>query len=130
MPISSPTRRLSFSLRLDLFLQRRLGGHVSFRVLGRRVTIYGFNAMHVQFEVKTRRWGHVCFHPTVRCFGAWWPWKFYVSPNATPWASTFAIGPGLYDSDRAGAILRRSRFGHNFDTEARREDMERIKTAL
>jgi hypothetical protein len=121
---------LKLSRRFGRFLETRLGGHVCFRVLGRRVTIYGFNAMHVQFEVVTRRWGHVCFHPSVRCFGAWWPWKFYVSPNGTPWASTFAVGPGLYDADRAGAILRRSRLGHNFDTGARREDMERIRSAL
>jgi hypothetical protein len=111
-------------------IERNFGGHVSFKFLWWKVVIYGINAMHVALNVKTKRWGWLCFHPTFRCFGVWWPWYFYASPNATPWASTFCIGPGTYDTDRAGAILRRSRFGHNFDVERRWEDLQRIKQSL
>jgi hypothetical protein len=75
-------------------LERRLSGHISLSIFGRHVTIYGFNAMHVAVNVWTKRWGYLCFHPPVRCFGRWWPWYFYASPNGTPWAATFRLGPG------------------------------------
>lgn len=59
--------------------------------IGRRITIYGANAMH--WAINVRIFGtYVCFHPTTRTFGARWPWYFYISPNATPWAATFKRG--------------------------------------
>lgn len=73
------------------FWEKYLGGHFS---LG-PVTVYGFNAMHVAINVRTRRWGYVCFHPTIRMNGHWWRWYFYCSPDATPHSATFAIGPGV-----------------------------------
>lgn len=74
------------------FWERRLGGHVSF--WGHRVTIFGWNAMHVAINI--RAFGiYWCIHPTIRCFGHWWPWYFYISPNATPWAAWLRIGPGV-----------------------------------
>jgi hypothetical protein len=88
------------------FLEHHFGGHVSFSIFGRRVVLYGFNAMHVALNVHTKRWGHLC---------AWWPWYFYVSPNATPWAATFAVGPGVDRDDKEKAKVRRMRLGHNFD---------------
>lgn len=91
--------------------------HIAFSIFGRRVTIFGFNAMHVAINVWTRRWGYVCFHPTMRVFGRWWPWYFYVSPNATPWAATFAIGPGLERLDKHRAPIRRAKYGHNYSTD-------------
>jgi hypothetical protein len=30
-----------------------------------------------------------CFHPTTRTFGGYWPWYFYISKNATPWAACY-----------------------------------------
>lgn len=104
------------------FLERHLGGHVS---IGRRIVIYGFNAMHVAVNIQTERWGYICFHPTVRCFGTWWPWYFYVSPNATPWAATFAAGPG-FDGERRLVAVRRRELGHNFDAESCRPELCRI----
>ena len=57
------------------------------------VTVYGWNAMHIAINI--RMFGtYVCFHPTVRVSGYWWPWYFYISPNATPWAATIGFGPG------------------------------------
>ena len=73
------------------WFERHLGGYVR---LGNLV-IYGFNAMHVALNWRTKRWGYICFHPTIRSFGKWWPWYFYISPNATPWAATFGVGPGF-----------------------------------
>ena len=104
------------------FFERHFGGHIN---IGRRVTIYGFNAMHVAVNVRTKRWGYVCFHPTIRCFGKWWPWYFYVSPNGTPWAATYAIGPG-FDGERELVAIRRHELGHNFDSDAERDRLHRI----
>lgn len=65
-----------------------MGGHVR---IG-KITIYGENAMHWAVNVRTKRWGYVCFRLPFRCFGKWWPLYFYCSPNGTPWAATFKIG--------------------------------------
>ena len=54
-----------------------------------KITIYGENAMHWAVNMRTRRWGWVCFRLPVRCFGRWWPLYFYCSPNATPKNATF-----------------------------------------
>lgn len=96
------------------WLQRKLSGSLSFRIFGRRVTIYGFNAMHGAIDISTRRWGWVCFQPPFWMHGKWWPWKFYVSPNGTPGCSTFAIGPGIDRRDKEGAPYRRQLLGHNY----------------
>lgn len=93
------------------FFKKYLGGYFS---IG-RLTVSGFNAMHVAFSFHTYRWGYLCFHPTVRMNGYWWRWYFYASPNGTPWASTFAIGPGLDPVDKASAPLRRLILGHNYN---------------
>lgn len=99
---------------IDRVLDRYVGGHVHFG----RFTIYGRNAMHWGVNIYTKRWGYVCFRLPFTCFGKWWPLYFYVSPNATPWASTFMIGRG-HDNDSARrARARRAAFGHNFNTEA------------
>lgn len=72
------------------WFERHLGGHVSIGP----VVIYGWNAMHVAINVNTR-WGWVCFHPTMRIFGYWWPWYFYVSRDATPYNARVKFGrPG------------------------------------
>lgn len=98
-------------IRISRLLDRCIGGH--FRI--GPITVYGRNAMHFAVNIKTRRWGYLCFQPTVRCFGRWWPWYFYASPNATPWAATFAIGKGVDPIDRAKAIIRRTYLGHGFN---------------
>jgi hypothetical protein len=98
--------------RLDRWLEKHFGGHFT---LG-RLTVYGWNAMHVAVNYRTRRWGYICFHPPLYWCGRWWPWYFYLSPNATPWAATFALGPEFSTEDRRKANTRRRRFGHGFDT--------------
>ena len=109
-------------ISLERILHELFGGHVS---LG-AVTIYGRNAMHWGVNVSTQRWGYVCFRLPLRCFGRWWPLYFYVSPNATPWASTFHRGGGRAERERERADQRRAAFGHNFDTEANRAALARI----
>ena len=100
--------------RIDDFLEKHLGGHIS---PGWRFTLYGFNAMHVAAQIGTRRWGYICFHPPMRCFGQWWPWYIYLSPNATPWAATWGVGPGFDREAREGAPWRRQNLGHGFASE-------------
>jgi hypothetical protein len=65
-----------------------MSGHVTWGP----VVIYGRNAMHWAVNIRTRRWGWICFRLPLRCFGRWWPLYFYVSRNATPWGATFMIG--------------------------------------
>ena len=90
-----------------------LNGHLSFDLpyFGNQVTIYGANAMWFAINFHTQRWGYICFrpptgHPKLR-------WSFYVSPNGTPWASTYAIG-NVSKQDKIRAPLRRLMLGHNF----------------
>ena len=90
--------------RLETWFEERLSGHVR---IG-RLTIYGYNAMHVALTYRTRRWGYICFHPQVRCFGGWWPWYFYMSPDATPGMAYIAFGPGVDQRDKERAIQRRT----------------------
>jgi len=78
------------------WFEKHWGGHWSCGP----VTIYGFNAMHVAINVWIKRWGYLCFHPPMRVYGRWWPWYFYVSRNATPWAATILIGPGVREERR------------------------------
>lgn len=92
------------------FAENFLGGH---KTIG-PVTIYGENAMHWAVNIKTRRWGYVCFRLPFRCFGRWWPLYFYCSPDATPGSSTVAVGPRFSKTEKLMARIRRHLFGHNF----------------
>jgi hypothetical protein len=69
------------------FWERYFGGHVNIGP----VTIFGENAMHWAVNIKTTRWGYVCFRLPLRSFGRWWPLYWYCSPDATPQAATFII---------------------------------------
>lgn len=93
------------------------GGHLSIGP----VTIYGANAMNWAVNIRTKRLGYICFTlPTISRFrknkiGQWrCYWYFYLSPNATPWASTFYIGTDKAETSRAK--IRKQHFGHGFDS--------------
>lgn len=77
------------------FFERHFGGHVSFSLFGKRVTIYGWNAMHIAIDIQWRRQKFICFHPPAYMFGTWWPWYLYVSADATPTNAFWGIGPGF-----------------------------------
>lgn len=96
------------------WLEDHFGEHIAFHLLDRRVTIYGFNAMHVAINIHSRRYGWVCFHPPIYFWRKWWPWYFYLSPNGTPGAATYAIGPGVSDRQKCNAKIRRIVLGHNY----------------
>ena len=71
------------------FWENFLGGYVSIGP----VTIFGENAMHWAIDIRTQRFGYVCFRLPLRCFGVWWPLYFYCSPDGTPTKATFwALG--------------------------------------
>lgn len=95
-----------------------MGGHVSF--LG--ITIFGANAMRWAVNIRTKKWGYVCFtlpvlarFHTRRDGSKWWQWYFYLSPNGTPWASTFYRGSDRNEIIRAQ--IRKLNFGHGFSTD-------------
>ena len=89
-----------------------MGGHIDIGP----ITIHGENAMHWGVQIRTKKWGFLCFRLPVRCFGSWFPLYFYASPNATPWASTFHIGDYHGKNIGGEARSRREKYGHNFDT--------------
>lgn len=78
------------------FMERHFGGHVHFRLFRWDVTIYGWNAMHLAVNIRVSRWKMICFHPTIKMFGCWWPWYLYISHDGTPCSATWGIGPGFY----------------------------------
>lgn len=96
--------------------KKKFDGHFYLfpRLFGDRITIYGDNAMHYGITVWTNKWGFICFRLPLKSCGKWWPLYFYVSPNATPWASTFYLGPDR--REKWLSKIRRVAFGHNFDT--------------
>lgn len=104
------------------FAENFFGGHMN---LG-PVTIYGENAMHWGVNIETRHWGYICFRLPVRCFDKWWPLYFYVSPNATPWASTFYRGEEK--RQRRLSVVRRKKYGHNFDSTKLSHDVLNLET--
>lgn len=89
-----------------------LKGHIN---IGKRITVYGNNAMHWGITIWTKKYGYICFRLPFKSCGKWWPLYFYCSPNATPWASTFMIGRKAHPDDWVLSRIRRSCFGHNFD---------------
>lgn len=86
-----------------------MGGHLN---IG-NVTIYGENAMCWSVNIRTKRWGVVCFTlPSITRKKYKQGHYFYLSPNGTPWASTFYRG---YDKQEVvRAQIRKMNFGHNF----------------
>ena len=83
-------------------LGRLIGGHFN---LG-PITVYGRNAMHFAVNIRTRRWGYICFRLPLRCFDHWWPLYLYVSPNGTPWAATWIVGGGSEGRKRRQELQR------------------------
>jgi hypothetical protein len=100
-----------------------LGGHLSIGGL----TVYGENAMHWGVNIRTKKWGYICFRLPFRCFGKWWPLYFYLSPNATPWAATYYVGTGHYAKKfKEQAVKRKVAFGHNFSTDKHWDELKKI----
>jgi len=93
-----------------------LGGRIS---ICRNIIIHGFNAMHVSIQIRHKKYGWICFHPPLPLIifgiGNKWPWYIYISPNATPWASTLLIGPRFSRKKKKEAKERKKLFGYVFD---------------
>jgi hypothetical protein len=102
------------------WFENHMGGHIS---IG-GITIYGENAMHWGVNIRSKKYGYICFRLPFRCFGKWWPLYFYVSPNGTPWASTFYMGKDK--SQKKKSQLRKEAFGHNFKYEYEDETWNKL----
>ena len=89
-----------------------MSGHLN---IGKRITIYGCNAMYWVLIIYTKKYGHI--HITLPAFGRKGQrgYCMYFSPNSTPWACTFYIGFDKNESIRAR--IRKYNFGHNFNTD-------------
>lgn len=87
------------------------GGHRSIGV----ATLYGFDtAMHGAIEAPTR-WGWLVIS-VPRLGGKPIPWGAFLSPNGTPWAATWLIGPRHCAGERRMARVRRALWGHGYST--------------
>lgn len=95
---------------------KHLKGRATLRFFGKKVTIYGANAMWFAVQFHTRRWGWIVFRPPT--WNPHFKWKFYASANGTPGCATFAIGPGISNEEKRRAWIRRQMLGHNFDVDA------------
>lgn len=104
-----------------------MGGHLS---IG-RVTIFGANAMRWTVQIRTKRWGYICFtlpvtarYMTRRDGSKWWQWYFYLSPNGTPWASTYYRGCDYEEKIRAQ--VRYLNFGHGFNVDKHYDELRAL----
>ena len=101
-------------------IMKKFTGH---KIIG-KITIYGENAMHWAVTIESKKYGYICFRLPFFCFGKWFPLYFYLSPNATPWASTFYLGKDKIEC--AKSFLRRLYLGHNFNINDNEEILFRI----
>lgn len=104
-----------------------MGGHFSFGP----VTVFGANAMRWTVQVSTKRWGYICVtlpvaarYITRRDGTKWWQWYFYLSPNGTPWASTYYRGSDQEEKIRAK--IRNLNFGHGFNVDNNYEELRAL----
>lgn len=66
------------------FAENFLGGHISVGP----ITIFGENAMHWAVNIKTKKYGYICFRLPLPSYKRWWSLYFYFSPDATPQNAT------------------------------------------
>ena len=102
-----------------------MGGHIN---IGKRITIFGENAMHWQISIQTKRWGSICFTPPFRTFGRRYGCHLYFSPNGTPWAATYYKSL-LFENnwqEEIRAKIRKANFGHGFNTEKHRDSLRAL----
>lgn len=102
------------------FWEAFFGGHISIGP----ITIFGSNAMDWVCNIRTKKYGYVCF--TLPVMARWkklqnsnkrvFKWYLYCSPNGTPWAATYYIGNDKETDLKVKTILRKRLFGHNWDT--------------
>lgn len=99
-----------------------IGGHLSIGNL----TIYGSNAMCWVVNLRTKKWGYICFTlPSIARFkDKRKRMYFYLSPNGTPWASTFYLGKDKSEKHRSKK--RKKYLGHNFDIDEQYEKLTSI----
>ncbi len=87
-----------------------MGGHIT---IG-KMTIYGANAMCWAVNIRTKKWGYICFTlPSIRRRKYKFGHYFYLSPNGTPCACTYYRG--IDKNERIRADIRKLNLGHNFD---------------
>lgn len=92
------------------------------------LTVFGDNAMHFGCHYWTKKYGYICWRLPLPVGMAnklrygnqeklrWRPLYFYISRNATPWASVFFIGKKHERDDWALARVRKRAFGWNYDS--------------
>lgn len=102
-----------------------MGGHLN---IGKRITIYGENAMHWAIQIRTKKYGYIVFTLPVKTFGIYYGSHIYFSPNGTPWASTYykSLWKENCKSEEIRARIRKLNFGHNFNTDIHYERLRAL----
>jgi hypothetical protein len=93
-----------------------MGGYID---IGKNITIFGENAMHWAICIRTKKYGTIVLTLPLRCFGKYWGCHIYISPNGTPWASTYykSLWKENNKDEEIKAQIRKLNFGHNFKGE-------------
>jgi hypothetical protein len=102
-----------------------MSGHIN---IGKRITIFGENAMRWQINIRTKRWGVICFTPPFKTFGKRNGCHIYFSPNGTPWASTYYKSIAFENNwqEEIRAKIRKKNFDHGFDTDLNRDKLRAL----
>lgn len=99
---------------IEKILYKNLKGHYT---IG-KITVYGLNAMHFSINIKSKKYGWICFRPIT--FYKQFPIYFYVSPDGTPSRATYykQLGNSFRGKElEYKADLRRRRLKHNYKIE-------------
>ncbi len=103
-----------------------MGGHLN---IGNKITIFGSNAMCWVVNIRTKKYGYICFTlPSISEFRKRTGYHLYFSPNGTPWACTFYLGKNKEEKIRS--IARKMNFGHNFNTEKYNKELSKLNENL
>tara|TARA_R110000772_G_scaffold43995_1_gene101179 strand:+ start:7116 stop:7625 length:510 start_codon:yes stop_codon:yes gene_type:complete len=117
--ISNWFRRMN--IEFDYLLDKWFGGSISFF----NVTIYGRNAMCWAVNIRTKKYGYVCFNLPIPMYGRINKFYYYLSPNGTPQASTY-YKFGKDNEDKVLSPMRKECFGHNFNINLYRDELHHI----
>jgi len=107
-------------MSVEKLLDKYFGGHIS---IG-KLTIYGRNAMRWGVNCRTKKWGYICFNLPIPINSKISKFYFYLSPNATPWASTYYYGEDKREIRLSK--LRKEAFGHGFNTDKNYTELRHI----
>jgi len=124
------TTRRAYFIPKKKPLKTRMANMLEDHITIGKLTIFGDNAMHFGCHYWTKKFGYICWRLPLPCgiadvirYGKkhqkiyWKPLYFWISRNATPWASVFFIGKKANPKEWALSRVRKVAFGWNYDSD-------------